>query len=826
MHAMESDRPLRGGRSLDWTRVTRLTRPTRATLLTHLARITHITRITRTTLLNRFVPGLPGPALLLPALLLLLGAGPLPVVAQGVQERGEVQVTVRDAAGTPLSAATVRVDGTTLGGFTDAAGFVRLARVPAGDQVIRVERPGFGTQVQRVTVSPGGSVSLGVVLQVAPMELGGIQVSVLRPDLRPEVRLEEAQLEETQTHDIGGVLRTLPGLDAIRRGGLGLDPVVRGLRDTQVGAYVDGMRTLPGGPGGMDTPLSHVDPSAVRGMEVVKGPYALTWGAGNMSAIRIETNPLPARGSRPLMGRMLLGYNSNLEALESGLELSGATDPLAYTLSAAWRESGDYVSGGGTPTDAAFESGEIRGRMGLFASPASTLTLSGWYQAQRDIAYPGRPLNAEFFDSWNASLKFAHAPAAGVLRSFDATAYLYTVDHAMNNDGKPTALANPNRMPPFAMAIETLSRVDMLGGRASAEFAPAGDLVVEVGGDGYTALHQASSTNRNRDTGMLMMERLIWGDARLTTGGIFTRIGAPLGPVSASGTVRLDLVRAEADAASTFFLENATGDLASTEANLSGALTFSLPVSAAWSLSAGVGSVVRSADANERFSDRAPSKRAQIGAEFLGDPGIRPERSTQVDLWVEAGYPRWRGSVNVFTQRIDDHITIEETDLPRQSPMSAPTVFRYVNGDARYHGAEVAATLALTPTLSLSGSSAYLQGQDLTLDEPALGVSPLRGDLGLRWEPARDGRFLEFTGRSAARQDRVSSTRGEQETGGYTTMDLQGGLPLPGGLFLRVGVNNLLDAEVVNHLNARNPFTGVTVPEPGRVLFARLTARF
>ncbi|MFO7578424.1 MAG: TonB-dependent receptor, partial [Pelovirga sp.] len=227
MNASVSGRSLRGGRSL---------------FRIGLARINRLTRLS---------PDGVRPAKLLPALLLLLlGVGPLPVLAQA--EGGEVQVTVRDAAGSPLSAATVRIDGTTLGGFTDAAGFVRLTGVRAGDQVVRVERPGFRPQVQRVTVSPGGSVRLGVVLQVAPMELGGIQVSVLRPDLRPEVRLEEAQLEETQTHDVGGVLRTLPGLDAIRRGGLGLDPVVRGLRDTQVGAYVDGMRTLPGGPGGMD----------------------------------------------------------------------------------------------------------------------------------------------------------------------------------------------------------------------------------------------------------------------------------------------------------------------------------------------------------------------------------------------------------------------------------------------------------------------------------------------------------------------------------------------------------------------------------------------
>jgi iron complex outermembrane recepter protein len=324
---------------------------------------------------------------------------------------------------------------------------------------------------------------------------------------------------------------------------------------------------------------------------------------------------------------------------------------------------------------------------------------------------------------------------------------------------------------------------------------------------------------------MVMMERLIWGGARLTDVGLFAKADHPLGPLSASGTIRVDHVRADADSASAFFAENATADLASTETNLSGALTLSLPVTSRWSLSGGVGSVVRTADANERFSDRAPSKRAQIGAEFLGDPGLRPERSTQVDLWVDARYPRWATSVNVFWQRIDDAITIEATDLPRMSPMSAPTVFRYVNGDARYRGAEVSGEVSLTGAVTVSASTAHLWGEDLTLDEPALGVSPWRADLGVRWEPAADA-FFQLSGRTVASQDRVSTTRGESSTPGYETVDVHAGVPLPGGVMARFGVDNLFDRAYTNHLNARNPFTGFAVPEPGRVIFARMSVRF
>jgi iron complex outermembrane recepter protein len=754
--------------------------------------------------------------------LLFLLAGAAPALAQ----TATLRVTVLDRQDRPVADVAVRVEGTRLGAFTGMDGRAMIAGVPAGKRSVTASLLGYRDARLTVTVPAGGTVDLDMSLAASPVEMGGIEVSVLRPDLRPDVRMNEAEFQEENPHDIGAVMRALPGMDAIRRGGLGLDPVVRGLRDTQVGAYVDGMRTLPGGPGGMDTPLSHIDPSAIREMEVMKGPYALTWGAGNMSAIRVETQPLPHRGTAPLSGRLRVGYDTNLSAAETALEFAGATAGLAYAASGAWREGDDYVSGAGIETPSGFTSSELRGRLGVFTGPASTLTLSGSYQAQRDIDYPGRPLDADFFDTHNVSLGWQHRPAAGVIRALDAMAWVYRVDHAMNNDRKPTALANPNRMPPWPMDIVTVSNVEMVGGRLATELSPGDDWTLEVGGDAYTALHDASSTSRNRDTAMLMMERLIWGGARVANVGLFARADRPIGRVLASGTVRVDRVTAGADSASAFFLGNASDDLASDETNLSGALTLSLPLSSRWSISGGAGSVVRTADANERFSDRSPSKRAQIGAEFVGDPGLRPERSTQVDLWVDARYPRWTAALNMFWQRIDDAITIEATDLPRASAMSAPTVFRYVNGDARYRGAEASARFAVTPAVTASASTAYLRGEDLTLDEPALGVSPWRGDLAVRWQPAANGAFLQLAGRMVSEQDRVSSTRGEVPTPRYETVDLQAGLPLARGVMARVGVDNLFDRAYANHLNARNPFTGSTVPEPGRFFFARLSVGF
>ncbi len=743
---------------------------------------------------------------ILPLLLALVLAAFVPpgLTAQ----TGTLQVEVVDETDRPVAVATVQVVGTARGAFTDADGRATISDILVGDRRVLVRRTGFRDQESVVRIEENRTASLTVVLRPAPIRLEGIDVRVFRPASTPDVRLGERAIREANPQDVGELFRSLPGLDAIRRGGLGMDPVVRGLRDTQVGAYVDGMRTLPGGPGGMDTPLSHVDPSAVRSMEVVKGPYALTWGPGNLSAIRVETQQVPPPGTGPVAGHSFFGYNTNLGAVETGVELSGAGQRTGYVLSGAWRGSGDYESGGGVEVPGSFRSGEVRGRVAHQPSPSSTLTLGGWLQAQRDIDYPGRPMDAEWFDTYSGSLRWEHAPAAGVLRELDAMVHVYSVDHRMNNENKPA---------PMRMA--TVSSVDMVGGRLSTLLEPGRGWTLEAGGDGFTALHFAEARPANPD----MPRRLIWGDVRITNLGFFTRAQRGLGPVEVAGTVRLDVFRSDADRADAFFLENVTDELSASEERLSGAATLTFPLDDAWALSVGAGTVVRPGDANERYSNRHPSKRMQVGAEFVGDPGLRAERSNQVDLWIEGSYPRWTASLNLFAQQIRDQISIEATDLP---PRAAPRVFRYVNGEASYRGAEATASVRLFPSVQLSGSTSYLWGEETSMDEPALGVSPLRAELGLRWDPAEDDRFVEVSSRTVARQDRVAGTRGELETPGYTRVDIQAGHPLPGGVTLRVGVENLLDREYNNHLNAVNPFTATPVPEPGRVAFVRLGLSF
>jgi iron complex outermembrane recepter protein len=773
-------------------------------------------------------------------LLMFLTLVPLSLLPAQARVGGHLLLTITDGPdGPPLAAAVASLESRALGwraigGLTDDAGRVLLGPVPAGMARVVVRRIGYGEVQREVQITDGDTLRVGIALTAEASTLGTINVIALRGDLTPETRVDRERLAALAPHDAGDVLRQVAGADAVRRGGLALDPVVRGLRDTQLGVYVDAARTLPGGPAGMDTPLSHVDPAHIQTMEVISGPYALTWGAGNLSAIRVTTNPLPGPASGALRARLTSGYDSNLDAREVAGSIQGALGEgrLRYNASGAWRDGGDYTSGSGSAIQSAFRSSEGRLRLGASTSANGTLMVLGSVQAQRDIDYPGRPLDAAYFDSYHLQAEWSLLrPAtrdvtAWALRDVDLMAYIYDVDHLMDNDDKPTALPDPQRMPPFPLAIATRSGVRVHGARVTARWVAPRGWEFEAGGDIYDADHDADRRVDRRDSGEPRARDLIWGGARILDAGLFTRAERPFGATRLAATARVDLVRADADSASAFFSQQYGEDRSSRETNWSGAVTWRVPVTMRWAMTAGLGSVVRTAEANERFSDRAPAKRAQTNADFLGDPRLRPERSTQADLWLEGRYARLDVQVNAFVRRMDDYITLEATGLaPRMG--SPPTVFRFINGRADYVGGELVLRSALTPTVTLGGSLSALRGDDRTLDEPALGVTPLRADLQLRIAPPRSPWFIESISQLMAGQSRVATTRGEVTTPGWSTVDLQGGwrwrLTDGGEALLRVGVRNLLDRNVVHHLTALDAFTRGRIAEPGRVLFTRIT---
>ncbi len=743
-------------------------------------------------------------------------------------DTGKVEGRVTTTGGQSLLGVNVYIQGSNRGTATNTDGWYRLESIPAGEYVLVAEYIGRYARSRKIVVAAGATLREDFQLPPAALLLPGIVVSAGRGGATAEVlnMLGAGDIRRSPAPVTGELLREIPGVEAVRRGPVGLDPVVRGLRETEVGVYLDGTRIFPGGPGRMDSPLSHLDPSAIQKIQVVKGPYALTWGAGNLSAIRAETPEL-TRILDGVHAAFSTGYYSNTGATQGALSLSGKRDQLAFWLHGVARRGGDYESGTGVTIPASYYTGEIRGKLGYSPTPTQGVQIEFGYQNQQNIDYPGRLLNARYFHTRNLAGRWSWRPRGPHLKTLTAQLYYNQVDHLMDNDGKPTALPDSNRMPPFPLMVEVNAQVKVTGGRVAADLEPGKFAKLQVGADLYSAYRNAVRIISRRDTTVQLFEDLMWPGATIRDIGLYAQVEKTASAnTNLTATLRLDWVQAQADTVSDFFQENASDQLAQSELNLSGALNLSRRLNEHWRLALGVGSAVRTADAKERYSDRIPASKAQTSAEFMGNPSLKPERGTQADLWLEAVYPRVSFYCSLFARRLDNYITLEPTDLPKRLPLSPATVYRYINGTAEYWGAEASGSYKFTDQLKAILKAHYLWGEDVTLGEPALGVAPASVETSMRYQSPGVLWSVEPVVRVVGRQERVATTRGESVTEGYTTIDVRARVnPLP-GLEVRFGVINLTDVEYVNHLNAKNPFTGAQLPEPGRMWYVNLNYAF
>jgi hypothetical protein len=99
---------------------------------------------------------------------------PLPAAAQNGQDSALVGV-VRDQSGAIVSGAAVQVSSTALVGgpqqtTTDGAGGYRFAFLPPGAYGVRVQHAGFASTARTLTLTPGATLTLDLVLSINRIE--------------------------------------------------------------------------------------------------------------------------------------------------------------------------------------------------------------------------------------------------------------------------------------------------------------------------------------------------------------------------------------------------------------------------------------------------------------------------------------------------------------------------------------------------------------------------------------------------------------------------------------------------------------------------------
>ncbi|MDP6580298.1 MAG: TonB-dependent receptor [Vicinamibacterales bacterium] len=707
---------------------------------------------------------------------------------------------------------------------TDRAGRFEFT-VPAGTYQLTASLMGFATFSEQMTVAQGSDVRIGLDIGSFTQE---VVVSATMPELAMELVVPAIEAEQRAVRDVAEHLRTEPGLWAVRRGPINLDPTIRGLQETQVAMFVDGTRTFAAGPARMDSDISHVSPHTLKEVRVVKGPYALTWGTGALSAVRVETfRPSFSGGDLVLGGRAGANYEQSGDAADGFVGLWGSTDRARFALYHNTRTANDYEDGDDNLIPGDYESFDTRWAAGFKPNTATTIEYLGGYQEQRNIDYAGRILDASFFKTHSHAGEVTWRPRGSMVSEVYAQVYGNLKDHLMNNEEKPTAVDMPGRIPPFGLRVELPTTSDTIGGRFHVML-DRGAIGWKIGGDVTDLTQRATRSIFRRSNDFQVFSDIVWPDAKLTNLGGYSQALFAWGAAQLGATVRIDALDASADMVSDFFAANTTGTLDQTETNVSAAVNVTMPITDSFVFSAGAGRTVRSATPSERYSDRFPSTKFQVAAEFMGNPALDPEEALELNAGGLFQVARTSVNADFFYRTIDRYITVTpDPSLPRRLPLSPNTVYRYINGaEARFTGFELQAESGLGAHVDLSAAVSYVWAEDTLLDEPVFGIAPLEQRYAIQAHTADQQRWIELGVTVVGDQDRVATTRLERATQGWNVVDMRAAVAIGQGVSARLGIENLTDETYATHLNSLNPFTGQRVNETGRSFYLGLEYRF
>lgn len=645
-----------------------------------------------------------------------------------------------------------------------------------------------------------------------------------------EVTAEKLQNSEGQTllseapvtrptHDAGELLRSVTGMTALRRGGRGFDPIIRGQSQANLNIISNGAFNYGACPGRMDPPSTYVGVDSFDSVQVIKGHRTVVHGSGGSGGTLLFNHLRPEFLDGNVQGHVKAGYTANSGLSHQGLDVAAGNDSAYVRVFAARKRSDNYEDGNGQEVASSFDS-DSWGIVSAWDIGANDVVeISHEDSREGDVWYAGNGMDAVYADSRSTTLKWTHEAPVAFIDQFEANIYRSDVQHLMDNYS-----VRQRNMMPHGMAAPSAS--DTWGGRWIAS------IESEKSQWRFGVDHQANDRqatlfmDRGKDGSLDMLVARMWPQIEQRQWGVFTELDYQLRDDSSVRVgLRIDDYESRANSADkttgmmgaatpsrlyqTFYRAN---NEVKSDTAFSMVVGWDKELSPGHVFNANLSRSVRRPDVSEQWIARSA-----MGSLWVGNPDIKAEVHQQLDLSVQRSRGQLEWGATIFYNDVSDYI--------EQFKDTKNTLYR--NIDAELYGSEIDAKWSVSDALSVRAGLSYTRGKGDNGDlaqiaplEARVNVDYRSGDWALGAEWIVSDRQTHFD--SDVDVNEVSS--------GFGVLHVYGHWNITQSLLLEAGIENLADKAYAYHVNSANsdPFNpdAVRVNEPGRQSWIKLRYQF
>lgn len=767
----------------------------------------------------------------------LLAFASMEATAQQQQAGSIMGVVVDSATGEPVAVAHVQVPLRRRAEFTEEDGTFELGRLAPGKYRIVVERLGYRTAEQTVSIDPGATAHLRIALvssavSVAPVVVTGTLGRRSGQDaLSPTAVLSGAKLDRRADVTIAATIRDQPGVSMTSVGPSTGRPVVRGLAGDRILVLEDGQRPGDMSSIGGDHALA-IEPLTAKQIEVVRGPMSLMYGSsalgGVVNVVREEiptTYPehphgnFSAQGSSVNRGASGGGYlNLPVGPLASRVELSGRASGDVRTPVGDLRNTGAQTLNGAFALSRIGEWGHAGGSYryydNVYGIPGGFV---GGHESGVDVDMRRHTLRGEV-DLMEPLRGFENVRATVGFTSYDHLEREIGDDHDHGHGEEGHEHEEHED-------VSTRFGQKLLSGEVVGRHRQLGPFA--LGAIGVRAQYRDINTGGSLQTPST-------ADYSIAA-FVIEEIGT--GPTRVQLGARYDLARYEpSDTGATIFVGGRFVPLRAREfGSFSGSIGVLHELANGIRVGMSASRAYRTPDFNELYTN---GPHLAANSFDVGDPSLTQETGLGLDGFVRVQRDAFSLEAAAFMMRLADYIYPSSRGRVELGAEGGRPRFQYTNEDAQFVGAEGEASWAFAPSWAIEGTLSYVQAKftntrdsipvftiegDTTFmaasKYPPL-IPPLNGQVAVRYDEQRvfGGAGVRF----AAAQDRLGDF--ESTTDAYALLSFDAGIRLLRGARLHtltLRVDNVLNTEYRDHLSRIKDI----MPEPGRniSLLYRLT---
>lgn len=639
---------------------------------------------------------------------------------------------------------------------------------------------------------------------------------------------EGDELRRNGAQNLGEALRGEPGFAVASDGAQGQNPVVRGLKKESIVLMVDGMRFNSAQPAGAIA--SFMSFGLVERVEAVKGPASVLYGTGALGgAINVLTPQ--ARFEPGLKFSAGASYDSASRGVRGTGVGNFSLGDHAVMLGASLANINDYKAPDGRVKNTSYDSDSFIGQYRFRIDAQQQLRVSAQKHKDEDVWYPG------------SSKPFTHpmppvAAAVGstIVHSPKQERSLYEVGYNFKGAGA-TPLNFDLRVyrqemertiyawsPNLRRDITTTHvsfQTDGLDARADWLVHPQHLLSfgmnlweMEASPERINAMPPNSLTYARTDP---------FTDGRIRAAGFYVQDDMNFDKLNVLAGLRYDKVKGDAksvaNSANPVGPRTTTG-LSRSDGAFSGSFGLSYEVAPLLRPYVSLARGFRAGEMRERYES---SPRGD-GYFYVGNPQVKPETSTQLELGVKGQNAELVWSAAVFHNRISNYMSGQDISGTPAAMLlcgaaNQGACKQTVNiGKVVIKGIEANVAWQAWRGQWLKAGLSVLRGENKDLDEPLFQMPA--DELRLGWEGRiAEGWTADVTGHFVRHQKRVAKvfSRGtEDATAGFVTADLGVSYRLNKQHSFRLGVKNLFDRKYHEHLT--EGISGQEINMPGRSL--------